>query len=438
MSKNKLHKILMIFLILLASTSFLLAIYFLPPVHERLSWRVNSLRSDIYYLFNPPVEVVFIPRQQSDGGETVNLTQTELAFEPTATLEPTIAPTDFVSPTPTQTATPTPSPTPVPGAWRLEDQFVWQNQRLYNNNCGPATLSIALSYWGLEDDQTITAANLKPHPEDRNVMPYEMVDYVRTQTNLNATLRWGGDLEMIKKFVAAGFPVVIERGFEEEVPQGYWMGHYGVISGYDDSTETLIVQDSFVGPNYERPYDFIERHWRAFNYAYIVIYPPHLEVEIFTILGPHANETYNLQHAAEKAQQETTVNTGRELFFAWFNYGTSLVGLNDYHGAAQAYDQAYTVLNEVYPGLDPLYRILWYQTGPYFAYFYTQRYEEVVELADKTLRSSFVPAIEETWVWRGRAKVELGDTEGGIEDFRTALEWHPGWGVAQTELRKWE
>jgi len=51
------------------------------------------------------------------------------------------------------------------------------------------------------------------------------------------------------------------------------------------------------------------------------------------------------------------------------------------------------------------------------------------------LKSSAEPAIEETWVWRGRARLALGDTNGAINDFREALKWHPNWWVAKNELQ---
>lgn len=429
MQNTRLNKVLMGFLIIVAVMAFLLAIYFLPPVHERLSWRVTSLRANIYYFFNPPDEVIFSPGQQAEMTGVLNLTPTATDPPPTETLVPSATPTNYVSPTPTLTATPTPTPTPIPAAVRLEG-VVHEYQQF--NNCGPANLSMALSYWGWEGDQSVTAAWLKPNPRDRNVMPYEMVEYTRTQTNLNAVLRWGGDLEMIKKFVAAGFPVLIERGFLEEVPQQVWMGHYNVITAYDADKEIFIVQDSYGGPNVTYSYERIGRHWRAFNYVYIIIYPPDREATVFEILGPQADEDDNLQHAAEKAKEEINNLSGRELFFAWYNLGTSLVNLGDYFGAAQAYDQAYEVYAEL--GSKP-WRITWYITGPYFAYYYTGRYQDVIDLADITLSfSSVEPAIEETWVWRGRARLALGEVDDAIEDFREALEWHPGWWVAENEL----
>jgi tetratricopeptide (TPR) repeat protein len=430
MLKTRHYKILMVFFGLVAAVALLLALYFLPPVHNRLWWRVSILRANIYNHFNPPDEAIFIPGQQEEMSASINLTPTATEPPPTATLVPSPTPTNYIPPTPTETATPTPSPTPIPSAVKLEGV---RYERQSFNNCGPANLSMALSFWGWEGDQKVTADWLKPNPLDRNVMPYEMVEYVRTQTNLNAILRWGGDLEMIKTFIAAGFPVLIERGYLEEIAQYGWMGHYNVITGYDDNRQAFIVQDSYAGsPDTTNSYERIERHWRAFNYVFIIVYSPDREAEVLTLLGPHADESYNLQHAAEKAQDEINVLSERELFFAWNNYGTSLVNLFDYYSAAQAFDRAF----EVYADISPRpYRLFWYSTGAYFAYYYTGRYQDVIDLADMTLSLSPEPAIEETWVWRGRAKRALGDVDGAIRDFREALKWHPGWWVAENELR---
>ena len=102
-----------------------------------------------------------------------------------------------------------------------------------------------------------------------------------------------------------------------------------------------------------------------------------------------------------------------------------LVKMNDYLGAAEAYDQAFAIYADLaYP--DRPWRIVWYQTGPYFAYYHTGRYYDVIALADQTLKTQtfmgylYEPAIEETWVWRGRAKLMLGDRDGAIEDFLEA------------------
>ncbi|MDF1520031.1 MAG: hypothetical protein P1P73_06085, partial [Brevefilum sp.] len=119
MPKKKLNKILMIFLIGFGAIALMLAIYFLPPVHDRLSWRIANLRASIFYYFNPPDEVAFSPAQQAEMEAIVRQTQTAMAPTPTQTLEPSITPTNFISPTPTQTPSPTPSPTTIPDSVRL-------------------------------------------------------------------------------------------------------------------------------------------------------------------------------------------------------------------------------------------------------------------------------------------------------------------------------
>lgn len=428
MNKN-IKKILMITLVVIGLASLMMAVYFLPPVHSRVAWRVANLRTSIRHFFNPPGDHVFTPGQQDEMEAIARETQTAQALQPTET----ITPTEVITPTPTKTATLTPTPTQIPAAEQLEG-VIHEYQDM--NNCGPATLSMALSYWGWQGNQRDTQWVLRPHPDDRNVMPYEMVNYVRSNTELEAIQRWGGDVEMLRRLVAAGFPVIIERDVRDRRPLNDWIGHYGVVTGYEDNQGRFFLQDSLYGPDYPLDYENLTRYWRAFNYVYIVIYPPEKEAEVLDVLGPHADETYNLEHAVEKAQNEIATQEGLDLFFAWFNYGTGLVNLGDYYHAALAYDHAYKeIYDQVLPSNERPWRMLWYQTGPYFAYYHTGRYQDVIDFANDTLHITGVTEIEETWVWRGRARLALGDVDGAVEDFRTALNYHPGWGVAEAELR---
>ena len=50
-----------------------------------------------------------------------------------------------------------------------------------------------------------------------------------------------------------------------------------------------------------------------------------------------------------------------------------------------------------------------------------------------------VPGLEESYYWRGMAEIALGQPEQAAEDFRTALQRHPGYkpaleGLAQLGL----
>ena len=75
------------------------------------------------------------------------------------------------------------------------------------------------------------------------------------------------------------------------------------------------------------------------------------------------------------------------------------------------------------------------EQNTYFAYFYSQRYWDVLNLADATLDAMQSDRnLEESYFWRAKAKAALGDTAGAIEDYRTSLKFHPGFGPALYEL----
>lgn len=400
-------------------------IYQIPFVNDRLAWRLSELRASIQYAISPPGEIVFQP----DATNVAAMVDSTMhAMEPSATA--TAGPTS----TPTITPTPTLEPTPLPESVQLSG-ITHEYQKW--NNCGPANLSMALSYWGWDGDQRDTAAFLKPNQRDKNVMPYEMEAFVEEETGLQAIVRMAGDLHLLKTFLANGFVVIVEKGFEGAGFSG-WMGHYEVISGYDDAAQQFTAQDSYIMPNLPVSYEDMEQYWRHFNYTFIVIYPPEREQEVMAILGPDADETYNLTHAAEQASQDILTFTDRELFFAWYNRGTALMRLRDYAGAAAAYDEAFRIdaqLAVTDPDNRP-YRIIWYQTGPYFAYFYTGRYYDVINLADTTLFAMSEPVLEESYYWRALAKEALGDIDGAISDLRMALNVHPNWSLALIELER--
>ena len=403
-------------LVALALVGLLAAVYNLPFVQDRVGWRVSELRARIKYALFPPEQAVFTPDPTLQA-----MVQTTLAaLTPTATLTPTPGPTL----PPTVTPTPTIEPTPIPSSVQLSGV---RHEYQKWNNCGPANLSMALSFWGWQGDQRGTAAYLKPNPRDKNVMPYEMAGFVQDETDLRIVVRVGGDLDMLRRFLAAGFPVIVEKGFEGEGFDG-WMGHYEVITGYDDVRQRLTAQDSYIMPDLPVSYADLLTYWQAFNHTYLVIYPADREAEVMRLLGSQADEAANSQAAAEKASDEIFASTGRAQFFAWFNRGSSLVRLQDYAGAAQAFDEAYAIDAQLAVS-DPEHRpwrMLWYQTGPYFAYFFTGRYGDVISLATQTLVNASEPTLEESWYWRARARAAIGDSAGAVDDLRTSLQYHEG------------
>jgi hypothetical protein len=68
------------------------ATYNLPPVHERLAWRLESLLTEIRYIFNPPEQVVFVPQSTIDPTAVEAIVQATLHALATPTSLPPPAP----------------------------------------------------------------------------------------------------------------------------------------------------------------------------------------------------------------------------------------------------------------------------------------------------------------------------------------------------------
>lgn len=409
--------------------------YFLPPVNERLAWRLDEYTLRVKYALNPPQKVIFVPQEGLTATPKNNPQVQITRMLPTNT--PAASPTQMETEATALPATPMPTVTPplLPDSVQLSG-VRYQDQHGRFNYCAPANLAMALSFWGWDGNQDVVGPVIKPNNKDRNVMPYEMVDYIESETDLRALERVGGDLDTIKHFLAAGYPVLIERGVYLNDLTGVvsWMGHYQVVTGYDEAGQYFIVQDSFVKPDHQVPYDELLKHWRAFNYTYLLIYPPENEPEVMALLGSDADEKTNIENAALKSSNEIYGLSGIDQYFAWFNRGTNLMQLQDYGGAAIAYDEAFAVYPTI-PEVERPWRMLWYQTGPYFAYFYAQRYWDVLYLADGTLSAMQGERnLEESYYWRAMAKAALGDTQGAIQDYLTSLDYHEGFEPAVYQL----
>jgi tetratricopeptide (TPR) repeat protein len=125
----------------------------------------------------------------------------------------------------------------------------------------------------------------------------------------------------------------------------------------------------------------------------------------------------------------------RDEYFAWFNAGTSQVCLEEYDTAATAFDTAFGIYPNIEANSRP-YRILWYEDGPYSAYYYAGRYQDVINLADQTLGYMAEPVLEESYYWRALSYYALGNTTRAVADLRASLEYHPGYAPSVAMLEQ--
>ncbi|MFP3853657.1 MAG: C39 family peptidase [Anaerolineales bacterium] len=389
----------------------LIGLYQLPPVKYRLEWRFDRAEGVIRGWLRP--------------GETLPTPHGAAEIASVPTVAPRTA-----TPTPDQpaegaSATPAPSPTPLPDQVQLPAPE-WEKQDW--NNCGPATLALGLRFFGWEGDQFDISDLLKPDRGDKNVNIEELVYYVRTRTGwLSTDYRLGGDMETLRRFIAAGIPVIVEKGFvlDETDGGGGWAGHYLLLTGYDEAEQVFIAQDTNPttgGSNRRVGYQELDEGWQAFNRVFMYIYLPEQEEQVEELLGPDADPDTNRERAMEQARAE--IEEDPEDAYAWFNLGTNLIYFERYGEAADAYDQALAL------GLP--WRFTRYQFGPYIAYFNVGRHQDIIELADATLfRTS---KAEESRLWRGWARYQLGDIVGAEEDFLGALAVNPNYMDAQYAL----
>jgi hypothetical protein len=284
------------------------------------------------------------------------------------------------------------------------------------NNCGPATLAMNLSYFGSNATQAQAAATIRPNKEDKNVSPDELAAFARSQ-GLQAIARVNGHSDDLREFLASGIPVLIETWHEPKPNDG--MGHYRLLTGYDDAEQVWIAYDSYDATGVDRnkpyagiriPYSELDALWMVFNRQYLVIYTPALAAEVNRILGDDLQDEAMWQRAL--ADAESAVAQDPAAAFAWFNLGTDLTAVGRFEEAAKAYDKARQI------GLP--WRMFWYQFGPLEAYYQAGRYEEVIALANATIRTA--KYVEELYYWRGLAQQAQAQTAEARTSFQRALE----------------
>lgn len=460
MSKKSRNIVLLVVGFMLMATIALLA---LPPVVEAIPGRYrvalqerapaagNVLEGVIEQV--APMATALPAATRGEADDDVDIaslitqpTATAVPAEPTPTEEPATEtavvedeaqPTTAPEPTDTPVPSPTPSPTPqpLPSAHTLDGMGVIRQSF---NNCGPANLTQVLNWYGNDITQEEIAAYLKPNSEDRNVSPWQIADYVNEQTlgEFKATAHSGGTQELLKELIAAGYPVVIEKGYE--LPSSGWWGHYLTVYAYDDTLGHFMTQDTYLGPwdgsGRAASYEEVAEYWPQFNNTFYVVFRPEQEAEVMEIIGPELADRISMwQKVAQDAQ--AIVEENPDDVFSWFNLGTALTRLGEnvtegndeyYQAAAQAFDRAREI------GLPP--RMLWYQHRPYVAYDKVGRYQDVIDLANATLDTQGGRNVEETYWYKGHALAALGDLFGAKEAYQSALAVNENFYPAQISL----
>ena len=328
--------------------------------------------------------------------------------------------TPSFSPSPSPKPISVPSPMPLPEAKTLVNNYhVFQTF----NNCGPASLSMTLSYYGVNKTQEELGQELRPVQnsqginDDKSVTLEELADKAKEYDFL-PIYRPNGQIELLKQFITNDMPVIARTLLAEDED----IGHYRVVKGFDDNAGELIQDDSLQGHNLKFSYaDFLSL-WQKFNYEYLVLVPPGKEVLAKNILGEDYEEATAWAKTVARARQDLSKNPSD--IFAGLNLSIALYHLKDFSQAAAEFEKIEDKLS---------FRTLWYQIEPILTYFELGNDDKVLAMTEKVFRDQNV-AYSELYIIRGKIYQKTGNLILAKQEFEKAVLYNKNMLAAQEAL----
>lgn len=278
------------------------------------------------------------------------------------------------------------------------------------NNCGPATLSMALSYLGIEKSQAELGQILRPYQvpggdnDDKSVTLSEVAEQAE-KYGLHAYLRPNGDMESIKAFIANDIPVVTRTWLKVDED----IGHYRVIRGYDSSTNTIIQDDSLQGKDLTYGFEEFNKMWQPFNYEYLVIVGDSKKNVVEQILGDELNEETAWKNALKRIEVESAGEP--ENIHLIFAKSRIYYYLKDYQKSVEEFDKVENRLS---------FRTLWYQIEPILSIYETGNNDRVLSLTQRILNNQN-RAFSELYILRGKTYERLLDPQTAKLEYEKAL-----------------
>lgn len=305
-----------------------------------------------------------------------------------------------ILPSPTATPIPLPDSHVIPLKTHVFQSF---------NNCGPATLSMALSYLGITKTQAELGQALRPYQvpggdnDDKSVTLQEVADHAKS-LGLNSYLRPNGNMETIQKFIANDIPVVTRTWLKADED----IGHYRVVRGYDKIQNTVLQDDSLQGKNLTYSYGDFVKIWQPFNYEYLVIVDQSKKELAEQLLGEEIDEKIAWRNALERIEREQEENDSYHLQFA---KSRIYYYLGDYKRSVEEFNKVENSLS---------FRTLWYQIEPILAIYETGDYDRLFSLSERILNDQN-RAFSELYILRGKAYQKLGNLDAARSEFEKAV-----------------
>jgi hypothetical protein len=311
-----------------------------------------------------------------------------------------------VTSTPT-TVPPTPSPPALPRQKILENEYhIFQTF----NNCGPASLSMALSYYGIEVSQEVLGSQLRPYQiangnNDDKSVTLEELSGKSAEFGLVPFHRPGGTVELIKNFIASGIPVITRTLTKTDED----IGHFRVVKGYDDATAEFIQDDSLQGHNLRFSYQTFIDLWKPYNFEFLILVTHKNEGLARQILRDLVDNDKSWRNALYLAQTQLDKNPND--VYAQLNLSIAYYKINEFEKSVEAFEKVESELP---------FRTLWYQIEPILAYYKKGDYQKVFEATDIIL-SNGNRAYSEAYMIRGAIYEESGNLVKAREEYQKAI-----------------
>lgn len=281
------------------------------------------------------------------------------------------------------------------------------------NNCGPAALSMALSYFGIQKSQQELGQQMRPfqNPQgdnDDKSVTLEEVAAKAEELGLKTYLRPNGDIQKVKQFIAAGLPVITRTYLKP----GEDIGHYRIIKGYDDTTQTFIQDDSLQGKNLKYTYQEFDGLWSDFNHEYLILVTQDQKSVVEMILGDDLDEMKAWKKAVKSLEEKLAKDP--DSIVNLFNLSVAKYNINDYSGSVEAFEKVEKKLS---------FRTLWYQIEPIYSYYELGNYDRVLQLSDKILNNQN-RAFSELYLLKAQVYLKQGNKTAAAEQLGLARKYN--------------
>lgn len=324
-------------------------------------------------------------------------------------------------------SSPSQSPTPTFSTIRLPEKMILEGgYQVFQsfNNCGPASLSMLLSYFDIYKSQEHLGEQLRPYQiangdnDDKSVTMDEIAIKAK-EFGLIAFHRPNGNIQLLKQFIASDIPVLTRTWLD----QGEDIGHYRIVKGFDDTSWQIIQDDSFQNKNLRFSYPDFEELWKKFNYEYVVLVPKTKQSIAEKIIGENLDIQKSWTKAVDNSKQE--LDKDPDDIYARFNLSVAFYNIGDYKNSVTEFEKIQQEL--------PL-RTLWYQIEPIKSYYQLGDYQKVFLLTNQILNNQN-RAYSEAYILRGQSYLKMGKKDEAKQEFEKAVFYNNNLKAAQEALQ---